>query len=270
MFTLELVLPSGKKHRIPELNNKDYLDIIKFCVNKDYRGLSEKFYTTFISKDLDIIDAFFTLLYARSVFVSDNLVFSGEDDININISLDTILNKLLDNDFVTERKISCGDIRITLGSPTGVYFDTIDDLYQSTIRDITINKTKIDFCLLDKDEQDLVLGKLPTEVFLEIQSHITKLSENLEELTLIENNEDFGIPELKVSILGNGIIQFVSSIFNYDLQSFFQTLYNYNHFVSKGSGDFFTLTFSEVMLMISMHAERIKKENEEAKRQQQR
>ena len=87
MFTLELVLPSGKKHRIPELNNKDYLDIIKFCVNKDYRGLSEKFYTTFISKDLDIIDAFFTLLYARSVFVSDN--FSGlEFPNNLTIATD--------------------------------------------------------------------------------------------------------------------------------------------------------------------------------------
>jgi hypothetical protein len=39
-FNVEIVLPSGRKCRVRELNNKDYLSIIKFAQNHDFVGIS--------------------------------------------------------------------------------------------------------------------------------------------------------------------------------------------------------------------------------------
>ena len=58
-FNVEVILPSGKSRRINELNNKQYLVIIKFCENKDLFGLSEYFNNIFLDDDLDIIDRFY-------------------------------------------------------------------------------------------------------------------------------------------------------------------------------------------------------------------
>ena len=274
MFNIELDLPSGKKIRVPELYNRDYLSIIKFCENKDYYGLNNILSNLFITPDLDIIDRFFILIYVRMAFIGSELNFSSKKDINIKFGLGNILDNLLINYSDQERVITHDNIELKVGIPIGLYFSTIDSLYISTIRSIKlkINNTvkEINFSTLAEDEKEEILNRLPAELFVKLQSYITKLSDDLIDITLIEQNDDIGVDETRINILGNGIIYFICSIYNYDLVSFYETLYNYNHFVSNGSGDFFDLTFNEITLMLQMHAERIKKENEEAKRHDQR
>lgn len=269
MFDIELDLPSGKKIRIPELKNKDYLSIIKFCENKDYAGLNNIFSKLFFTPDLDIIDRFFILVYARMVFVSDELGLTSKKDVNIKIRLSTILDTLIVNYSSEEKLIKCNDLEVAVCIPIGSYFDSVDDLYVSTIRYIKLNSDKIDFSTLEYKDKEEILNRLPSPVFLEIQSYIKALSDRVLDITLIEQNDDLGLDEAKISILGNGVMHFICSIYSYDLFSFYETLYNYNHFVSNGGGDFWDLTFNEIMLMIKMHAERIKKENDEAKRREQ-
>lgn len=273
MFNIELELPSGKKVRVPELCNRDYLAIIKFCENKDYYGLNNILSKLFLTPDLDIIDRFFILIYVRMAFIGSELNLSSKKDINIKIGLGNILDNLLANYTDRERVINHGHVEIQVGIPIGSYFETIDSLYISTIRriklDINGTSKEINFSVLDSDEKEQILNRLPAELFVKLQAYITKLSEELIDITLIEQNDELGIDETKINILGNGVMFFIGSIYNYDLVAFYETLYNYNHFISNGSGDFFDLTFNEITLMLQMHAERIKRENEEAKRREQ-
>ena len=93
-FNVEVVLPSGKSRRINELNNKQYLVIIKFCENKDLFGLSEYFNNIFLDDDLDIVDRFYLLVYARMIFVEESLTFTTKEQRNVDISLNIVLEKL--------------------------------------------------------------------------------------------------------------------------------------------------------------------------------
>lgn len=268
MFTIELDLPSGRKVRIPELNNRDYLAILKFCENKDYYGLSEFFNKLFIPSDLNIFDRFFILIYVRKVFVGNKLTFKGKDDMDITYSLDDALSKLVDNYIDVDRDITCGDITLAVGVPTGLYFDSIDDLCQYTIKTVRFKENIINFSDLTSQEQRELLSKLPTSIFQKLQEYMVELSDTLFDLTLIEANSELEVSEVSVNILGNGVMYFLTSIFSYDLLYFYEALYHYNHFVSK-AGDFFDITYNEARLLLNLHNERIEKENEESKRQQQ-
>ena len=263
MFTIELDLPSGKKVRIPELNNKDHLAIIKFCENKDYGGLNGFFEQLYLTPDLNIFDRFYVLMYVRRLFVGGSITFIGKDEMEISYSIGDILVRLEDNYIDVHRELIYGNITLQVGIPVGSYFDSLDDLYNYTIKSVKFKDTEIDFTLLSNKDKRLLLDRLPSPVFQLLQSYITELSNTLFDLTLIEENKAFDIAEVKVNILGNGVMHFISSLFANDLFSFYETLYYYNNLVSVGSGDFFDLTFNEVQLLLKIHEERIKRENEE-------
>ena len=268
VFSIELNLPSGKTLRVAELNNEDYLTILKFCHNSDFKGLNDFFEQLYLSPDMDIFDRFFVLLYVRKLFVGSKLSFVGKDEVDISYSIDNILEKLLDNYTNVERVLSQDGITVKVDIPVGSYFRSIDDLYNYTIREVEYNGNTIDFTSISNEEKSQVLDRLPTSIFLLVQEYLAELSESLFDLTVIEENKDFEISEINISLLGNGIIYFISSIFKLDLLYFYETLYNYNQFISNGSGDFFKLTFNEIKLLLKVHAERIQKENEEIEKKE--
>jgi hypothetical protein len=263
VFNIELDLPSGKRVRIPELDNKSHLAIIKFCENKDYSGLNKLFERLYLTPDLNIFDRFYILMYVRRLFVGSDITFIGKDDMEISYSISDMLVRLEDNYIDVHKELVYGDIALKVGIPVGSYFDSLDDLYNFTIKSVRFKDTEVDFTQLSNEDKRLLLNRLPSSVFLLLQSYITELSNTLFDLTLIEENKAFDIAEVKVNILGNGVIHFISSLFAYDLFSFYETLYYYNNLVSGGSGDFFDLTFNEVQLLLKIHEERIKRENDE-------
>lgn len=268
MFSIEVTLPSGKLVRINELNNKDYLVILKFCHNNDYKGLNSFFEKLYLTPDLDVFDRFFVLLYVRKLFVSGKLNFLGKNEVDIAYNINDMLEKLIDNYINFERSLEADGIKFKVDIPQGSYFSSIDDLYQYTIREVEYNNNTIIFSKLSEDERNAVLNRLPTSAFVAIQKYLEELSDSLFDLTLIEENKDFEISEVNINLMSNGVLYFIASIFKLDLTHFYETLYNYNQYVSNGSGDFFKLTFNEVKLLLKIHAERIKKENEEIEKKQ--
>jgi hypothetical protein len=268
VFTIKLNLPSGKTTRLEELNNRDYLCILKFCQNGDLEGLNGFFEKLYFTSDLNIFDRFYILLSVRKMFVDSKLTFVGKDEVDISYGIDTILSKLTDNYVETQETLVEAGIEVDVGIPCGLFFEGVDELYQSTIMSIRFNDTCIDFLELSIEEKNKILDRLPTAVFLSLQSYIKRLSDTLFDITLIEENKQFEISEVKINIIGNGVLQFLSSIFAYDLVFFYEAFYYYNHFVTKGSGDFFDMSFNETRLLLKLHSERIDKENKEIKRQQ--
>lgn len=270
MFTVEVTLPSSKKRRIAELKNRDYVNIIKFCENNDLYGLSSLFDELYLDKDLDIYDRFYILIYVRMLFVGETLTFVSEDKKNIDIGLDTVLQKLDENFKDLDTEITIDDIKIRLGLPNCMYFKDVDDLLTSVIKSVTINNKSIEFSKLQSREKSQVISKLPASAFGHINSFLNKISGELLNVTVIQQNDNFGIEEINVSIIGNGVMQFISNIYSIDIKSYYELMYVFFQKVLPGTTEFYDLSPIEAKIILNIHNKRITDENEELKKQQQR
>ena len=74
-FSIPITLPSGRIVRAPELSNRLYLTLIKYCENRDLEGINN-FFIQFLNipTDLDIIDRLYLLVCFRMIFISDSKI----------------------------------------------------------------------------------------------------------------------------------------------------------------------------------------------------
>lgn len=267
LFSVEIKLPSGKQKRLQELNNKQYLTIIKYCENEDYKGLSLFFDNLYLSKDLDIFDRLYVLIYVRMIFVNESLSFTTKENRDVDISLSTVLDKLEQNYTNLSKRIERGNITLDLGLPTCSYFETIEDIFNNIIQKITINENTIDFTSLSENEKKAILDNLPTNVFKELKTYIDSLSQNLLDIKIIESNETLGISEMNLNIIGNGVMQFVATIYGNNLKSFYEFIYAFYAHITNGSDVFFHISPVESKILLNIHNKRVQDENKELKKE---
>ena len=159
-FNVEIVLPSGRKCRVEELTNREYLSIIKFAQNKDLVGISRFFDELFIEPDMNIFDRFYLLIYVRMLFIEGSLSLNIEDK-QVEIQLAAILDKLEANYVDLETKFEEGGIEVTLDLPCISYYEHIDDLFIATIKNVKVGDDVVVFNTLSKEEQLQVMYNLP-------------------------------------------------------------------------------------------------------------
>jgi septum formation topological specificity factor MinE len=265
MFTAEITLPSNKKRRVRELKNKEYINIIKFCENNDLVGLNELFEELYLDKDLDIYDRFYMLIYVRMLFVGETLSFTTKDGKNVDISLDTVLEKLESNFKDLDTEIVVDNLTIGLGIPNCSFFEDIDDLLTSVIKFITINNKRVEFKDLTVSEQNQVMSKLPANVFTIINKFLDNISNELLNITIIQQNDQFGIEEIKVDIVGNGVMQFISNIYRVDIKSYYELIYMFFQKILPGTNTFYNLSPIESKIFLNIHNKTIHNENKELK-----
>lgn len=268
-FNVEIVLPSGKKIRVRELNNKEYLSIIKFCQNQDYYGLSAFFEDIYLESDMNIIDRFYLLIYIRMLFIEPSISLNINDR-NITIQLDTILDKIEANYKDLETKFEEGGIEITLDLPCISYYEHIDDLYVSTIKQVRIADDVLNFNTLNRDEQMQIMDNLPANMFQHINKFIQTIQDNLLDVEIIQESKAFDMEGVNINIIGNGMMQFVSSLYSTDLNSFYTLVYMFQNTIMPGSNLFFDMSPVETKILLNAHQKRVKEENEKLQKQNQR
>lgn len=268
-FNVEIVLPSGKKVRVRELKNREYLTIVKFCANQDMVGLAKFFDSTFIDSDLNIIERFYLLLYIRMLFIEPDITLNIEKrDIKIDIA--TMLNKIESSYIDLERTVIEGGIEVTLDLPKVSYFENIDDLYISTISTIKAGGEVIDFASITEGERQEITNNLPATIFKHIQDFIETIQNNLLNVALIEENKQLGIEALEVNIVSNGVMAFISTLFNTNLEGFYNLIYSFQNTVLPGSDLFFKLSPIETQIILNAHQKRVAEENKKLQNQNER
>jgi len=267
-FSIKVVLPSGTTIRVPELDNKIYLVLVKYCENEDYEGFNELINEHLnIPKNLDILDRFYLLVYYRMIFVDENMHLQVEDrvlDLNLNTILDKINN--IYEDFV--EVIDVNDISLTVGLPTTLYFTSIDDIYNNIIKSIKYNDKFTDFTLLSDKEKELVMTYLPSKVFYSLKKYVAKLSNILTDFILIDEVKEFDIKQHKIDIISNGIITFLSSIYTTSLLHCYELIYSYLTNISSDIDFYNNLSPLETKIIVNIRNKEIEKRNEELKSQQ--
>jgi hypothetical protein len=267
-FNVEVVLPSGRKVRVEELKNRDYLDIVKFCSNQDMVGLAKFFDDRFINSDLNIIERFYLLLYIRMLFIEPDITLNV-DKRDIKIDIATMLNKIEQSYIDLERTVVEGGIEVTLDLPKVSYFETMDDLYLSTITSIKVGNEVIDFSTITEEECVEIIDNLPATIFKHFQTFIQTIQDNLLDVALIDENKQLGIEALEINIVSNGVMHFISMLYNTNLEGFYNLIYSFQNTILPGSNLFFDLSPIETQIILNAHQKRVAEENERLQKQQQ-
>lgn len=259
-FNVEIVLPSGRKCRVRELSNREYLTIIKFTQNNDLVGLSRLFEELFIEPDMNIFDRFYLLIFVRMLFIEDTITLNI-DNKAIDVNLSSILERLESNYVDLETKFTESGIEVTLDLPCISFYEHVDDLLISTIKTVEIAGSVVEFSTLNEEEQSHVLDNLPASLFKHINKFIQTIQDNLLDIPLVDENESLGVNEIKVNILGNGVMQFISNLYSTDLKSFFSLIYLFQNTITPGSDIFFNISPVESRILMNAHRDRVAAEN---------
>ncbi len=267
-FSIEVALPSGKKVRVKELKNSEYLSIIKFSQNKDYKGLSEFFDTLFIRQDLNIVDRIYLLIYIRMTFIEPDINMTI-DNRSISISVASMLDKLEASYVDLETKIDVNGIIVTLDLPCITYYDSVDDLLIATIKHIQIGNESIDYNELDDEVREEVLSNLPSTIFGHVTKFIQTIQDNLLSCELIETNEALGVEGMSINLMSNNVLAVITSIYGTDLQGFYTLIYSFQNTILPGSNYFFDMSPIETRIIMNAHQKRVKDERDKLQKQQQ-
>ena len=268
-FNVEIILPSGRKCRVEELTNREYLSIIKFAQNEDYIGLSRFFESRYIEPDMHIFDRFYLLIYIRMLFIDSSITINLEDK-QVDVELNTLLNKLEENYIDLETKFNEGGIEVTLDLPCVSYYESVDDLFMTTIKQVKIGNNVVIFNTLTREEQQQIMDNLPVGIFTHIKKFIQTISDNLLDVPIIDENKALGVQRISIDIIGNGVMQFIASIFSTNLKSFYNLIYMFQNTIMPGSNLFFDMSPVESQIILNIHSKRVKDENERLQKQNQR
>jgi hypothetical protein len=268
-FNIKTRLPSGRSIRIPELKNKDFFIILKFCENEDFEGLNSFLNKIFFKglEDIDIIDKFYALLLVRMIYVDPEIIFFDKNNSTVNFSIQNILEKidLFERDY--DKVYNINKFKIELGLPNLLYFENLNDIYLSIIKKICVGDKTIKFNNLTLEEQELILGNIPNSIFSIIKDYINILSQNLNNFVVIEENEDFNIGEINLNVLSNGIISFILGMYSTGLSNFFEMMYVFTTKLKFTSGDFLNLTPLDSKVLLNIYKKEAQEREEELKRQ---
>lgn len=268
-FNIKTRLPSGASVRLPELKNKDFFTILKFCENNDLEGLNSFFNSTILKgfEELSILDKFYSLLLIRMVYIEPEIYFNDGNNNSINFSIENILEKIDLHEGDYDKVYNIDNFEITLGLPNLLYFENLNDIYLSIIKSIKISNKVVKFNTLSVEDKELILANIPNSIFSTIKNYINELSLKLKNLIVIEKNETFNIQEINLSVLSNGIISFILSIYSSGLSNFFNMLYIFTGTLGFTAKDFLNLTPRDSRVLLNMYKKEASKREEKLQSQ---
>jgi len=267
-FSIEVPLPSGKKVRVRELKNSEYLSIIKFAQNNDFEGVGELFDKFFIRPDLNIVDRIYLLIYMRMTFIDPDIILSVNNK-SVTVSVASMLDKIESSYVDLETKISIDGIEFTLDLPCITYYDKVEDLITATIKNIQIDNDLIEYSALDDEVRNEILSNLPASVFGQVTKFLNTIQDNLLSVDLIEENKAIGLESTRINLLDNNMLGFICSIYGTDLNGFYTLIYSFQNSIMPGSSFFFDMSPIESRIIVNTHQQRVKDENDRLQKQNQ-
>ena len=260
-FSIEVALPSGKKVRVKELKNSEYLSVIKFTQNKDFKGLGAFLDELFIRPDLNIVDRIYLLIYMRMTFIDPDIIMTV-DQKSITVSVASMLDKIEESYIDLETRVDINGIVLTLDLPCLTHYENIEDLLIATIKHIQIGNESIDYNELDDEVRNEVLSNLPATVFSHTEKFLQTIQDNLLNVDLIDENKSVGLESTRINLMANNMLEFISSLYGTDLQGFYTMIYSFQNSIMPGSNYFFEMSPIESRIIVNTHQKRIKEEND--------
>jgi hypothetical protein len=227
------------------LTNKQYIDIVKYCENKDIEGFCNYFDQWLEPfKDLNCIEKFYVLIAMRVIFIDPYIHCSSGigqvlqyDLNNILLVLDGIENSYKDKIYLTSGGIIELDIPRSLNP---------HDIITSSI---ISNSTEY----------------IPANT---IYTFLSKVDNMYKNVFFLSGYEEHIKTPIKLSIIDGILPVFLMELFGKPLMDVYQTQYHFLNKVSKSYDHYISLTPGETNLIMKMYSEEIEKQNRELNKQQ--
>jgi hypothetical protein len=228
-----------KSIRLPQLTNKQYIDIVKFCENKDVEGFCSYFDDWLDISNLNCIEKFYVLIAMRIIFIDQSIqCVNGLDQVlqydlnNILLTLDNVDNTYPDRLFYDSGDSVELDLPLSLNPP---------DIISSCVRSNT-------------------LGYIPVQ---SIQSYLDRVDGKYKSVLFLAGYEDFIKEPIQLSIQTGILAVLLMEIYKTPLDQFYQTQYHFLNKVSNSYDHYLSLTPGETNLLIKIYQEEIERQNKE-------
>ena len=187
----EFKLPNGK-----EVITKEFLfkDLKEFLYESSLEYSVERLESFIITKNLNVIEKFITLLYLRKRCLKHTFNINI-DGASKDVSIDLVIDSLDEIINIKEEK-TIGNLKLVLDYPSEFLVNT-DNIF-SVIKEIKIDNHSINLRAVSTEELIDITNNLPTEVLKVINDFIEDKRHALE-YSLIPNNDDFEINFLNAS-----------------------------------------------------------------------
>lgn len=261
-FSIPVNLPCSQKLiRLYELNNRVYLTLSKYCQNNDFVGFLDCIKCCIPDFDTidNIVDKIYALILFRSIFLGDEIQILNKDKSIIKMSLSTILNQLesVEDTNTYELKI---DGFVVEFKPLSKLPGEQSDLYDC------IESISLQGIVIEKDDINEVLNRLPVNVFGAINQKVIALYNQFNNTVLIPANDKVKLDALTLNLLSEQLQQFILSIYKTDLSNLLEMVFAFTqHFKNV---DFFDISPLDSRVLESILHRELKEAKKASERQE--
>lgn len=229
-----------------EIKNIDFLNINKL-INLNDDDQLQKYLNSFTSQNLNSFDNLFCILNLRVLCIGDEIrLLDRETNVNINIDLKNILDRLLGNVIKPLDDFNVENIKIKFKLPSKLYYSNFIEQLVDITQNFYINED-IDYSDLTLKDKLKILSRLKKVYILKIKEHLNKCSEKYK-IADLENytNTTFNFYD-------NSVFEYVKFLFRVNISSLYNKLYICSQKLNLSYSDFNSLTPSETDLLLAIY-----------------
>jgi len=205
---LQFTLPNKKEVVLEEIL---YKDLRKFCLydNLTIAEAIDYLETFIVTKNLNIVEKFLSLLLLRQQCIGDNISINSNKG-SVDVEIAYILKNIGDIESRT-KTIIIDDIKYELSFPTQFNCGNSDFIF-SLIRSIEIDSEKIILNEVTDEEHTQILSGLPKSLYKDLTKFVND-SQDFFNLKLIEGKKRLDIEAVELNVLSQEFPYFILKLF---------------------------------------------------------
>jgi hypothetical protein len=258
-----LTTPSGKKCKLNEIANRDYLILLKFLNGDNYEGFYEKL-DSLISEtipdfiDFDIVDKAYIYIAFYFYSIKASIGVKAEKFDMVEVPLTTILDSIENSYIKTTKKgkfYKWDNCEITYPNILEIEDDNININYVSGL--ISVNGVE----LTTQNKIDLAKNA-PLQALNEIESFI-KNNFNSE---IYFCKDQIGVNDIRDNIINPGLFHSIAYIYKESLEQFYNMMYLMCHYIRISWDNLLDFTPIELSIIYNDFVEDKEEQNKKQKK----
>lgn len=260
-----ITTPSGKEYKLYEIQNKEYIVLLKFLQAENFTGFFEtldKILERSVSdiKELDIIDRMYIYIGFYYYNINPSMPIKhpklGQAELKLENVLDSIEKSYIQNCKIFKLN---DKIEAEVHYARDFYFEDDKPVisYGTCIRKLKVNEWRD----ISKIESERILDTISTDIGIKIEMYTRN------ELSAKINIFDLPMMDpVYVDVNSSELIYFVYNLFKENLQNYYTELYISVQYLKMDKQAFDSLTPAETMIILKIMSDDKEKQNKEMKK----
>jgi len=248
--------------RVKEFTNKHYMDLAKYLANKDIKGIASFFDETLQELLLDkelygkltCIEKFVIWLDIYYNCIHDYISL-GTSSGSVSVDIKGLISRVNSQSFIDKKIISIDNILITLNAPLSLLMSEFDDIIDSIIYSIEIDKKYLYLNNLAASEKEMFLNSLPAGILEEILNYHKEISKKA--INIAPRSKILNTTSLNISVTNNSIYDFLKSIYASELYTHYNNILIFTKQLNGDYSSYLNMTPKEFLSLYKVYEKNI-------------